>query len=323
MKRFLQISGTLLAIGGTVVFLYFLFASLRLEDLRPHLNARSVIALLLASLLYGSTVPICALAWKRLLSAMDVRSRFRHLNAIMLATQIGKYLPGNVGQHIGRAGLSLKHGLPASAVAASIVYEVLLLLLAGVAVGIAAASLSQPGLAFLLQGRGTSMAIVVLMSIAGLAAIPLVGKLLPKLIARVSSRLDATREAQLQPGHGTIATVTLLYACAYLAIGASATTLAIGLYPGIRPDFALLTAAFAIAWVVGFVTPGAPAGIGVREAMLMLMLGPSMGAADASLLILALRIATTAGDILCFLGGLALMRQLRRAWTPDHDGTHP
>jgi len=117
--------------------------------------------------------------------------------------------------------------------------------------------------------------------------------------------------------------VMLLYVCAYLAIGASATTLAGGLYPATRPDFALLTAAFAIAWVVGFVTPGAPAGIGVREALLMLMLGPGMGTANASLFILALRIATTLGDILCFVAGLALMPGLRRAWTPRQDGSHP
>lgn len=322
MKRGLRTAGTLLAIGGTAAFLYFLVASLRFEDLRPYLNVRSSVALLLSSLLYGSTVPMCALAWKRLLAAMGVRSRFRQLNAIMLATQIGKYLPGNIGQLIGRAGLSLKQGFSASAVAGSIAYEILLLLLSGVLVGVIAAALSRPGLAFLLQERSAALVGAVLLSLAGLAAIPLVGKLLPRLVAALSPG-NATHEPLPRPGMRAMAGAMLLYGCAYLAIGASAATLAVGLYPDTWPDVALLTAAFAIAWVVGFLTPGAPAGIGVREALLMLMLGPGMGTASASLLILALRIATTLGDILCFIAGLALMPRLRRAWTPHHNGSHP
>jgi uncharacterized membrane protein YbhN (UPF0104 family) len=63
--------------------------------------------------------------------------------------------------------------------------------------------------------------------------------------------------------------------------------------------------------VIGFVTPGAPAGLGVREAVLLLLLAHGMGAANASLLILTLRIATTLGDMLCFVIGLAMMPRVR------------
>jgi uncharacterized membrane protein YbhN (UPF0104 family) len=102
------------------------------------------------------------------------------------------------------------------------------------------------------------------------------------------------------------------------------SVLALGLFPATPIDFALLTTAFALAWVVGFVTPGAPAGLGVREAVLLLLLAHGMGAANASLLILTLRIATTLGDMLCFILGLAVMpraRALRRA--PPQESAMP
>ena len=97
-----------------------------------------------------------------------------------------------------------------------------------------------------------------------------------------------------------------------LIAGAGLSVLALGLFPDAPIDYALLTAAFALAWVVGFVTPGAPAGLGVREALLLAMLSHGMGASNASLLIVALRIATTLGDMLCFALGLAMMPRVRR-----------
>src|SRR6185437_10148319 len=61
------------------------------------------------------------------------------------------------------------------------------------------------------------------------------------------------------------------------------------LLPGATQDDLLLIAAFSLAWVVGFVTPGAPGGLGVREALLLLMLAPAYSAASASILVIALR----------------------------------
>ena len=50
------------------------------------------------------------------------------------------------------------------------------------------------------------------------------------------------------------------------------------------PDAPLwsLTGIFATAWVAGFVTPGAPAGVGVREAALTVGLTPICGAGTHS-----------------------------------------
>lgn len=316
MKRALRRVGMLLAIAGSVVFVGYVLSTLQLAQLREHLNARSFLALGAATLLYSTIVPLSALAWQRMLAAMGHRERFLPLTAILLTTQAGKYLPGNVGQHIGRIGLSLAQGIPAALLVASMAYEICLLLLADLLTALGAGASSGPGLALLLQGSGDHAAMVVAATVAvlGIAAIPLLSKVLPPLTAWLMRKRGTAIHAAPAPlGMRTMVEVVALYVAAMLFVGAGLTVLANGLFPAHAHDFALLTAAFTIAWAIGFVTPGAPAGLGVREALLLLMLTRPLGVADASLLIIALRVATTLGDMLCFAVGLALMPMLRRA----------
>lgn len=62
-------------------------------------------------------------------------------------------------------------------------------------------------------------------------------------------------------------------------------------------DSALVLSSFAIAWSIGFITPGAPSGIGIREAILLLLLIPLSGEGPALILALLFRLVTIGGDI--------------------------
>jgi uncharacterized membrane protein YbhN (UPF0104 family) len=57
-----------------------------------------------------------------------------------------------------------------------------------------------------------------------------------------------------------------------------------------------LLAVVTTAWLLGFVVPGAPAGLGIREVVMIAMLEPSFGEANALLLALLYRITTVGGD---------------------------
>lgn len=65
---------------------------------------------------------------------------------------------------------------------------------------------------------------------------------------------------------------------------------------------------FALAWALGYVTPGAPAGIGLREAVLAIGLAPVLGEAQALALALAYRLVTVAADAVLALAGFAMLR---------------
>ena len=70
-------------------------------------------------------------------------------------------------------------------------------------------------------------------------------------------------------------------------------------------DTAAVAATLAGAWVVGFVIPGASAGIGVREAAVILLLSPALGAGNAAVIAAIYRLVTAGGDALfAALGGL-------------------
>ena len=75
---------------------------------------------------------------------------------------------------------------------------------------------------------------------------------------------------------------------------------------------AVLTGAFALAWVAGFVTPGAPAGVGIREAVISLGLAPLLGTGGAVAVAGLLRLVSVFGDLATFGVGLVLERANRR-----------
>lgn len=313
MKRWLRRTGMLIAILGSVFFIGYVVSTLNVESLRAHLTTRSLLALGAATILYASVVPLGALAWQRMVVALGHRERLLPLLAIFATTQAGKYLPGNIGHHVGRVGLSLARGIPLVIIVVSMAYEVCLLLLAGLFTALGAGALSGPGLQALLQlGNGSSGVIVAACVAAlGLAAVPLLSRVLPRLAALLVRRGGRPDIAPTALPVRVLLQVIMLYIAAMLLMGAGLLVLSLGLFPAAPVDYPMLTAALALAWVVGFVTPGAPAGLGVREALLLLLLSHGMGAANASLLILALRIATTLGDMLCFAFGLAVMPHTR------------
>src|SRR5262249_32863213 len=75
----------------------------------------------------------------------------------------------------------------------------------------------------------------------------------------------------------------------------------------------LAVGGFAFAWSVGFLVVFAPAGVGVREVLLITLLTPAVGAGAATAVALVSRVVTTAGDLL--VAGAASAR--RRPGAPS------
>ena len=71
-------------------------------------------------------------------------------------------------------------------------------------------------------------------------------------------------------------------------------------------DAAFAVGITALAWVAGYAVPGAPAGLGVREAVLLAGLSLMVGEAHAVVVVLLLRVVTTLGDGLLFAVSAAI-----------------
>jgi uncharacterized membrane protein YbhN (UPF0104 family) len=99
---------------------------------------------------------------------------------------------------------------------------------------------------------------------------------------------------------------------AWLAYGAHVWLLARQLGVGGGPSLLLqCTGAFAGAWCVGFLLVVAPAGAGAREAALILLLGPVMPAAQATVVVVVSRLLFTTADLGC--AGVAALAARRGA----------
>ena len=97
-------------------------------------------------------------------------------------------------------------------------------------------------------------------------------------------------------------TAAAFYVLAFVSLGLAIDILlhaALGIAP--PWNWMQFTWRFAFIWVLGLVTIGAPAGLGVREALMLVWFSPAIGESAALGVAAMLRMVTTAADVLVFL----------------------
>jgi uncharacterized membrane protein YbhN (UPF0104 family) len=120
---------------------------------------------------------------------------------------------------------------------------------------------------------------------------------------------------------GVLVSATLLCATSWLVAGVAAWAFVASVTGGPTPSFSYLLGAYTFAWLVGFVVPFAPSGLGVREATLIALLAPVLGAAPATALSVGLRLANVAGDFLA-IGGVEAVRLFPRGRGGSGNSNH-
>jgi hypothetical protein len=291
----------LLRAGFVVAVLAFAWLSLRgrMDEVGDALKDTSVPAALggLALVLLG--LLITAQLWLRLMAWADGPLPQRDGQAIFFIGQLGKYIPGSVWSIGAQADLARKHQVPARATVAS----GLLFLGYNVDTAVLVASIS------LLTGGLDSRwpAWVSLLALIG----SLVG-LTPALVRWAGTRI-AGREVRIS-WVGTVE-VAALMAGAWTAYGLALVLLA----PGLPwHDLVALGGAFAAAYAVGVVIVIAPAGVGARETVFVLLLTPALGVGPATALALLARVVHTVADTSLAAAWWAATRRARLLPDRDH-----
>jgi len=284
---------------------------LRLADLwgdrPPDLDDADWPLLGLALAATGVAMTCLALIWAPCLRAVGSEPP-RGLTAAYYLGQLAKYLPGGGWQYLGRAALAARLGVPLRAAGASLAVET--------AAIVAGAALVAP---LLLAGDapGAAAAVIIVHTVAiGAVAAwrwPRAGRATRALLARLAGPGASVRAAEAARAVG-------LFAIAWLVFGLAFWLTARALFDAPASELLPMTGAFAIAWIAGFVAVIAPGGIGVREAVLVGLLGPRIGEAEAILLAAASRIAFTLVDLGGALAAVAVMRHLA---PPAPNGTTP
>lgn len=279
--KLLRWTGTGLAAGLTIWFV----ARLVLSDIGSAGDALTPSLGLLVAMLavaYAGLGGLLAFGWSRLIGVFGGNPRGQtRLHAL---TQVMKYLPGNVFHLAGRHAMARRKALGHQTLLLAALSETGLLVLASLVTGLLAAGLLPlPDPAMIMLGVA-----------ATLTGAAILGALIVWQWVRVKAPVLSLWRARW--GLGLLFPVYLIFFAGY---GAAGGLLLSAITPDAGSNLYLLTAgAFAIAWLAGFLTPGAPAGIGVRESVLLLILSPFVGTGPVLLLAALARVVTVAGDAL-------------------------
>jgi len=264
---------------------------------RPELSWTVAAALAASVLAYVILTLVDGAAWVLLLRGCGAPLGLRDGLLVFCIAQFGKYVPGNVAQHLGRVWLAREHGVPAAPVVFTIAVETLTAVLVGLLlIAVSLASMPDPADAAL-RWRMLAFAAP---AVAGVAVLL---HLLNRYRPWPLRRLLGDQPFPL-PGSGAFALYVASHAASFLLMSVATDLVARFVFGVADPHFALLPGVLAMGWVSGFVVPGAPAGLGVREAVLLAGLGPLLGPGPAAGVTLATRLLGSVADALLFGGGL-------------------
>ena len=277
---------------------------------RPSLGRLSVagIAGAFAAALLGQLASF--LSWRAVLADCGAWLPLRGGLRVFFLGQLGKYLPGSVWAVVAQVELGHHYRVPRRVSGAAVVIFMLLVLLTGLLLG--AASLWVLGPEVLDRWWWTLAALPV-------GAVLLYPPLLNRLIG-IALRLSRRQPLPAALSPAGIATATAWTMLAWALYGAHLWVLGVDVGAGGRELLLESVVAFAAAWSVGFLAVFAPAGAGVREALLILTLGTTMSVGQATIVALASRLLLSAGDVTWGLISLSLRR---RGGQPDPDDPAP
>lgn len=287
-----------------------------------------VLACAVGVLLKAATVFLSAGAWCLWLEFFAGRRCCRREAIRVYAkANIGKYLPGNVMHYVERNLFAAKLGLSQKQLAAASACEVISLVLAALFMG---ACLDFAGLQkaiYAVASRllpvdsesfwtGKGFWFFVPAAVFGTAAAVCLLRFLQRkrrwdagtskpfrekvYVKRLSERFLPVFMKCFAAYLIVLSVLGAVLAVFYLYLGGK---------PGIRQGLQIL-AAYAAAWVLGFVVPGAPGGIGVREMALALLLSPVIGRDRIVVLSVLHRLVTVAGDFAAYLLRKAIRSEL-------------
>jgi hypothetical protein len=267
-------------------------------DVSTDLRRMDAGAVVLAALL-GCVPPLLTvLAWRRLLADLGSPIHLAPAGGIFFVGQLGKYVPGSVWAIVAQAEMASRLDIPRRRTAVTGLLTVGLAAICGFVVGIAA-------LPLLLSRSATSSTGWVLLLIVPL----LVLVLWPRMLnAGIAFGLRVLRREPLEhrlSGRAVLFTV-VMFCTSWVFSGLSVYVLARQVA---GPDtdggrLALATiSGFALAAAVSMFTVVLPAGVGLREGLLVLLLGPIISAPAAVAVVVVARFLTVIADVVFALGG--------------------
>ena len=297
MKKALKIVGNIVMIAA----LAFVVKKLLDMDISfSQLSEGKVLCALLLCLAVQTVIIICScypwLVFTRSLSGRKIP--FSTAMPVYTQSNLYKYLPGNVFQYVGRNQLAADMDISHVDVACATVLDVLFCVFWTAVISMI---LLGGRLAELMAEYGRNLLIVGAVGVVLLILLTVLIKLkfkdkLKSYLSRYSKAFAKGNRPMLLWGafyyllQNTVSAV-MYFICLKLIVPQADTG-----------ELIALTGAFMFAWIIGFVTPGAPGGIGIREGVMLFVCGDKFSDRIV-LFVLVMRIASIGADVAAFIIG--------------------
>lgn len=231
------------------------------------------------SFIYGLANFLLAIAWWHLLHHFSATTRLLASIRIYGMSQLARYVPGNIFHLAGRQALGMAADIPSGILIRSSIFELGLIAFAG--------------------------------SLFGWLVLP---QLLPGFpeVASISLLLGSTVvvAGSLRGIVGRRAALSFIWQMVFLLVSGAVFVALLHLISGGEglsfQEWLIVGGAYIVAWLAGLITPGAPAGVGVREIILLLLLRGLVSETDLLLVVLLGRLVTVVGDLLFYLTAISI-----------------
>lgn len=229
--------------------------------------------------------------WGLMLRAMGYKLPMRKALRIQASANLAKYVPGYAWQIVGKGYLCTRVGIPGRLAAFSISLEFAIIAITGI----------MTAILFLPFTELVSWSVMsrTLIKWIGLAGATLLLMVIPRLVLRPPLRQWARIEDGSQrPGLLCLALAAVL--CTWILLGLGFSALVASVYPVRLTDVPLYIVALVISILSGLAAVIVPAGWGVREMALIIVLEQQIPPAIATSVTLLVRLAFVAAEILAF-----------------------
>lgn len=289
-------------IGAVLAFIFLGLVLVRGSADLPVLNFRSSVfwaGISVALALYVCSQVVSACAWKSVLLICGSAQPIGRAESQLFVSQIGKYIPGNFAHIFGRLSLAFSDGVGGAVAGAAMVLEVGILLTTGMLIS-GGIILVSPDLVSQLTASLPRHADSVLPILGGLMTFA--GLVLGQFIIRRSA-------GQNMPTLIQFCLPWAFHTFNFALLGMSLWCVTAAIAPETPVPVLHCIAVFTIAWIAGFLAPGVPGGVGIRDGIIALGLELFVGHGSGLGIAVAHRTVSILGDVVVLGLGLLLRKQ--------------
>ena len=234
------------------------------------------------------------LGWMVVIDCFGHSIPFGEIYRVYRKSELSRYVPGGVWQFASRVYLTRRYGVQPAACLAATLVDMTLAALASMVPAVWAAAAALPQLGEYQRG---------LLLIFPLLSFAVVHPRALNAWAGFLARLLKQPYTPLRIGAAKLFGVWALYLAAWVGLTAAMAFFARSLLPFAGASFTFIAGSYALAWLTALLTMIAPAGVGIREGVLGLLLGRVLAPGTGLTLAVAMRLWLVAMELVWWAAG--------------------